>query len=212
MNELVAKCFDVENPYFKKMIEIVKDNQQHEKVVTTGRELHHFIPRAYYKKMNLSIDNSPENLVSLSPKDHFKIHYFIIFCCKPVIKNSMLYAFRNMYKMGRRGMTEKELDYFADAYERAKSMIIVSKATRQKLSIAKKGKKLSEETRKKMSIAMTGKKHSEEARKKIICVETGIVYSSLSEAAEKLNLNIGNLSACLHGRRKTTGGYHFHLA
>lgn len=45
--------------------------------------------------------------------------------------------------------------------------------------------------------------------KKIICVETGQVFRTISEAAEKMNLDQGNISRICNGKGQTTGGYHF---
>lgn len=77
----------------------------------------------------------------------------------------------------------------------------------------------SEETIEKMRIAQSNR--SEKTRKKlsdsqekvaVICVETGVVYSGISIAARENNICVYNLSACIHGRRKTCGGFHWKLA
>ena len=46
-------------------------------------------------------------------------------------------------------------------------------------------------------------------QKRICCVETGIVYNSLREASVSTGIHIGNISSCLHGKRKTAGKYHW---
>lgn len=43
--------------------------------------------------------------------------------------------------------------------------------------------------------------------KPIICVETGIKYDSTADAKRKTGIN--NISACIHGRLTTAGGYHW---
>lgn len=45
--------------------------------------------------------------------------------------------------------------------------------------------------------------------KKVLCVETGIVYESLKSAALATGTKDSNISRVCHGRRKTTGGYHW---
>ena len=45
--------------------------------------------------------------------------------------------------------------------------------------------------------------------KKVLCIETNIIYNSVKEASEKLNLKANNISAVCNGRQKSTGGYHF---
>lgn len=52
-------------------------------------------------------------------------------------------------------------------------------------------------------------KKAKEQQKKVIVDNNGIVYSSLSEAARKLNLKVGNISKVLHGKRMSTGGMTF---
>ena len=45
--------------------------------------------------------------------------------------------------------------------------------------------------------------------KAVRCIETGIIYSSISEAAKAINRAISSLSACLNGKSKTCGGFHW---
>ena len=46
-------------------------------------------------------------------------------------------------------------------------------------------------------------------KKKILCVETNEIFDSICEAAKYYDLSVGNLSSVLHGKRHTTGGYHW---
>ena len=63
----------------------------------------------------------------------------------------------------------------------------------------------------------TGRNNTEEHKKvnsdkisiKVICLETGEVFKSGHEAANKLGLCRSKISNVCHGKRKTTGGYHF---
>ena len=43
----------------------------------------------------------------------------------------------------------------------------------------------------------------------VLCVETNIVYPSAHEASRKTGIKQPSISACLNGRRKTAGGYHW---
>lgn len=96
--------------------------------------------------------------------------------------------------------------------------------TRKKISEAQKGEKghmygkhLSEEARRKISEAGKGREVSEETRSKIskalskpiLCVETGEVFRGITEAERQTGNNHSNLVACLKGRQKTCGGYHW---
>jgi hypothetical protein len=49
-------------------------------------------------------------------------------------------------------------------------------------------------------------------RKSIYCVELNRVFDSITTAATELHLSAGNISSCLKGRYKQTGGYHFRYA
>lgn len=44
---------------------------------------------------------------------------------------------------------------------------------------------------------------------KVRCVETGEIFQSQSEAAKSLGLSICAINACVCGRNKTAGGYHW---
>lgn len=48
--------------------------------------------------------------------------------------------------------------------------------------------------------------------KKVRCIENGKTYKSIREASQELGLVEQHISACLHGRQKSTGGLHFEFA
>ncbi len=52
-------------------------------------------------------------------------------------------------------------------------------------------------------------KAHEAAKQPVKCVELNAVYGSVSEAANLLNTNACSISNCIHGRRRTAGGYHW---
>lgn len=43
----------------------------------------------------------------------------------------------------------------------------------------------------------------------VLCVETGELYPSVSEVSRQTGIKRPSISACLNGRRKTAGGYHW---
>lgn len=45
--------------------------------------------------------------------------------------------------------------------------------------------------------------------KRILCVETGEVFECAQDACKKMNVNASSISTVLHGKGKTTGGYHW---
>lgn len=78
----------------------------------------------------------------------------------------------------------------------------------------------SDETKEKLKVAHSGKIHSEEHKKNIRkanlekrvysiikCVETKQIFKSINEA--KRWLGKGDIQACINGRQKTAGGYHW---
>ena len=58
----------------------------------------------------------------------------------------------------------------------------------------------------------TGHQRCIETQKmKIKCIENGIVYNSMREASEALNVNYGNISRCCAGKLQSTNGFHFEI-
>lgn len=55
------------------------------------------------------------------------------------------------------------------------------------------------------------KAHPNPACKAVRCVELGIVYPSAVEAEKRLGISRKQISACVHGKNKTAGGYHWEL-
>lgn len=45
--------------------------------------------------------------------------------------------------------------------------------------------------------------------KKVLCVETGVVYETVTDAAEAVKTDSGNISYVCKGKRHTAGGYHW---
>lgn len=90
-----------------------------------------------------------------------------------------------------------------------------SESAKRNISLAKRGnrnpmfgKHLSEETKKKMSISqMKAKKE----RKPIVCIDTGVCYSSIHEAARKLNITPACISRVYNGYRTKTHGLTFNF-
>jgi len=80
------------------------------------------------------------------------------------------------------------------------------------------GKKLPQETLDKMSTALKGRKITdtfarinEERKKTVVCVETGIVYESITKAAEALGVNHVSISRAVNGKQETAYGKHWKL-
>ena len=103
----------------------------------------------------------------------------------------------------------------------------ITDETRKKLSEVNKGRKLSEEHKKKLSESKQGNKLSEETKQKIknsrlkginnpkskkveqydIDNNFITIFNSISEAAKECNTFHSSISACCHGKKKTSGGF-----
>jgi hypothetical protein len=97
----------------------------------------------------------------------------------------------------------------------ASKEIKLSDEAKQKISNSKKN--LSQETRVKLSKIHKDKKLTQKMKDdlrkiksiKIICLNNGIEYSSIKEAAEKLNCHASSISAILKGEKDNIKGYKF---
>lgn len=72
--------FDTDSEFFREYLRIIKKNNDLPKVRTTGRQLHHIIPRSFFNKREREVDNSSDNLVSLSQSEHWLCHWLIWHC------------------------------------------------------------------------------------------------------------------------------------
>ena len=68
-----------DNEYLDKYVELIESNRKtkREKFKT---QKHHIIPRYYYKKNNLEVNDSDSNCVNLLYKDHCLAHYYLCLC------------------------------------------------------------------------------------------------------------------------------------
>lgn len=130
---------------------------------------HHIIPRCWFKKNNLQVDNSKDNLVLLTPEDHAKVHKLAYLCSKNEIKASLRFAYymtNNIYKeMDLLGSNNP----FYGKHHSDESKALISQRCkeafteerRKKLSESKKGRKMSKECSIKKSLATKGVPKSE---------------------------------------------------
>ncbi len=121
-------------------------------------EIHHILPRS------LGGDNSTENLVQLSGREHFICHILLTKMTEGRAKYSMIHAaigmkrardYQDRYINGRLYETiRKEFALISSQRNKGKTVTV---ETRAKMSRASKGKPKSEETKLKMSAAAKGK-------------------------------------------------------
>lgn len=130
---------------------------------------HHIIPKCWFKKNNLPVDNSKDNLVLLSPEDHAKVHKLAYLCSKNEIKASLRFAYymtNNIYKeMDLLGSNNPF--YGKHHTDESKSLISqrckasFTEERRKNLSKLQKGRKMSKESSRKKSLATKGVPKSE---------------------------------------------------
>lgn len=65
-----------DNEYFKKYIELIKSNKNTQQIRFITQK-HHIIPKYYYRRNDLDIDNSPDNIINLTYTDHILAHCYL---------------------------------------------------------------------------------------------------------------------------------------
>jgi len=149
-------------------------------------EKHHIVPKSFAKILNIENINNPENLVSLTAREHFVCHRLLTKMFQGKFRQKMVYA---IHRLAYSDNGHKADVYVSSRhYEQIRKQHSLNltgegnpmfgklhnKHTKEKLSIMAKGRKASNETRAKMSAAhsgpnnhMFGRTHTEEARRKI---------------------------------------------
>lgn len=158
---------------------------------------HHIIPKCWYKMNGLDIDNSEENLVLLSYEDHILVHKLAILCAKNEMKIKLKCALQILSRGDPQYVLKGENNpmfgkhswnygkhHSLETKEKISKALIgntpgnkgkpMKEETKNKLSISRKGNKMSEETKLKISQSMKnrespnkGKKLSEETKSKM---------------------------------------------
>jgi len=167
----------------------------HDNIIANGKkriligykEKHHILPRS------LGGDNSKENLVALTPKEHFIIHMLL---CKFTLGKSrikMLNAFHAMIYFTKKNRNYKVTSRIVEKLkiEFQKNNPVFDPEVRRKIGIGNKGKTVSRESRLKMSKSKKGNKnalgfkHSEEFKKRISNIHKGNKHSRNKKAINK---------------------------
>ena len=133
--------------------------------------IHHIIPKCFFKITKQNVDETKDNKVVLSIKKHILAHYYLCKCCKKDtnLYFSLLCALSML--VNKKNYQKQILDVFfeIDLNEIEK---LVSEKNKRLSSFFKGnkfglGKKLSEKTKLKMKISRTGKLLSMETKNKI---------------------------------------------
>lgn len=164
------------SPYFQKVLDILNSEQISK---NSYYEIHHIIPKFYFKMKNLPVDNSKKNLIKLTGSNHFLIHYYCFKASLPEFKERFAYACNRMGSQLKKDFDEAILKEAANYFEEIKKEISESKKgtklsleTKERISKATKGKtkkghNLDTQTKEKISAAHKGKPLSEEQKAKI---------------------------------------------
>ena len=72
---------------------------------------HHIIPRCYFKRKKVVVNNTVENLVHLSHADHLLAHYYLCLCAPKSLYRDLVLAFNYMInkKNHYSGVSEVEI-------------------------------------------------------------------------------------------------------
>ena len=166
------------NEYFNKYVELISQNTNREQQQFITNK-HHIIPKSYYIKKKIEIDNSNLNLVNLLYKDHALGHYYLCLCTKDsYLKYSGISAIQHILGMKYFPKDEKDiinkLSEYQHLYEfKCKQHAYIMKGklsgannpakrldVRKKISESKLGHVVTLETRNKISAANSGQKRS----------------------------------------------------
>lgn len=148
IQQLLDTGYFVYNDYFNEYVTLINNNRDTEYVACETNK-HHVLPRHYFTSRNIRVDNSSDNIVNLSYKDHALAHLLLSGCTQGRDKYKNLYSV--FYMSGQRYFEKIEdyqelLESYPDIY-----MSAISAAPNHR-----KGTKCSEETKKKMSEAQKG--------------------------------------------------------
>ena len=171
MSELKSKLLSLsvyqDNEYLDKYVELIESNlsRKREKYKT---QLHHIIPKSYFRNLSVEVDNSKSNIVNLLHKDHVLAHYYLFKCSiedNQVYSNS--YAIFYMLNAHLVPETDEEMIQASINYGEVYTSFCISQSRRLKGKPgASRGRKASEETIAKLRASHIGLKQSDETKEK----------------------------------------------
>lgn len=94
----LKECFDIESPYFPLMIQILENSKTRGLNKEIGYELHHGIPRSFFKKKKLRVIDK-DNLYKLTYQEHFLVHFYAYKCATKFLKSAMSLALLQMKRV-----------------------------------------------------------------------------------------------------------------
>ena len=96
-SKALDKCFNKNHSSYTEMFNIINNARSENRGLKPerGYNIHHIIPRSYFKKMKLPVYDDDENLVKLTLSEHFMVHYHA-WKCSTYIRREMASAFHLM--------------------------------------------------------------------------------------------------------------------
>lgn len=94
----IKECFDVNSPYFLSMQKILENAKTRGLEKEIGYELHHAIPRSFFKKKGIKVIDK-NNLYKLTYQEHFLVHFYAYKCATKFLKSSMSLALLQMKRV-----------------------------------------------------------------------------------------------------------------
>lgn len=82
----------IDNEYLDFYCNLVEDNLHTEKQKYVTQK-HHIIPRCYFKLKSLPENNSADNLINISYKNHLLLHYYLCLCTTGILNYKLKCAF-----------------------------------------------------------------------------------------------------------------------
>jgi len=172
---MIYEVFNQNSKYYRQMMDVIvaaKVNPPKQ------GQVHHIVPRCWFKHYNLEIDNSISNTVLLTWEDHKLVHNLAYKCAKDKwFKSKLAYACHMFGDMEPKyNLSEETKRKISEALKGKPSGMKGKRATeetKRKQSEAHKSENLSEETRAKLRKAAAnnrrnlGNKHTEETKKQI---------------------------------------------
>lgn len=188
----------IDNKYTKLYFSIITKAKSRILDLNVYSEKHHITPKS------LGGDNSSENLVRLTAREHFICHWLLTKMVEGNYRNKMMYALNGMRrnKTGNRYQTEITSRVYASLKGKRK----LSEETKIKISLSKKGIPRSEETIQKIR----NRRLSEESRAKLSKSLKGRIGPNLGkprsiETKEKIKNTLSGRTLSLEAREKLKG-------
>ena len=210
---MIFEVFNQNSKYYREMMDIIVASKVNP---PEKGQVHHIVPRCWFKHYNMDVDNSISNTVLLTYENHKLVHTLAYKCAKEIwFKRCMAYAAHIMGDNGPDMSGSNNPMYGKHLSKETKRKISESnkgkhhtEETKRKISEANKGinkgKKLTEEHKQKLKdnhVGMLNKHHTDESRQKISKSRTGIKFSE--EHKQKLSLCYkGRHWKIIDGKRK----------